>query len=173
MERNEFLTINQETVRSWKFIKVFLILLFTYILVFIPITWIVEFSKQIPIREFLTFERLDWVLAYIFVFALVGAWGYRRVVLEISPSDIIDVDKVVAYFEGKKMVVKHRDENMVTMVNRRKFDLIFSAGMDFVEIIHDSKSFRIILASRKAYDVSHTFRWSKDFFIDNSNLTKL
>jgi hypothetical protein len=169
MERNEFLTINQKGIYSPKLFRLYLVSLFLFGLLLLSILGVIGFVNGVKFVDILLLKKHSWWLFYVIIFPLGYVLQQRKVELTIEPSSSVDVNKLVDYFIQKKFELEYRDEMIVKMINTPKFDWLFGKDLDTVEILMENNLIKLTIAGKRAYDVSHAFRWTKNFIKDESN----
>ena len=166
MERNEFIKINQKGIYTPELFRLYFVSIIIVGLFTLSLLAFIGYVKEQKFIDFLLLKEQPWWIFYVIIFPLVYTLQQRKFELTIEPLNRVDVDKLVEYLKQKKFEVEYRDNLIVKMRNTPKFGWLFGKDLDTAQIRFDGDILRIIVAGRRVYDISHSFRWTKDFLKD-------
>lgn len=166
MERNEFITINQKGIYTPELIRLYFVSTIILGVVVLSLLAFIGFMNEQKFIDILLLKTHSWWLFYVIIFPLVYTLQQRKFELTIEPLNRVDVDKLVEYLKQKKFGVEYRDNMIVKMRNTPKFGWLFGKDLDTAVILFEGDILKIVVAGSRVYDISHTFRWSKDFLKD-------
>ncbi len=166
MERNEFIKINQKGIYTPELFRLYFVSTIIVGLVVLSLLGFIGYMKEQRFIDILLLKEQPWWLFYVIVFPLFYTLQQRKFELTIEPLNKVDVDKLVEYLKQKKFEVEYRDNLIVKMRNTPKFGWLFGKDLDTAEIRIDSDILSIVVAGSRVYDISHSFRWTKDFLKD-------
>lgn len=166
MERNEFITISQKGIYSPKLFRLYFVSLTIIGLVALSFLGFIGYLKDQKFIDIILLREQSWWLFYVIIFPLFYTLQQRKFELTIEPLNRVDVDKLVEYFKQKKFELEYRDNLIVKMRNTPKFGWLFGKDLDTVVIHLDSNILKLSIAGKRVYDVTHSFRWTKDFLKD-------
>lgn len=166
MERNEFIKINQKGIYTPELFRLYFVSFILIGFVTLSIIGFIGYLNDKMFIDILTLKEQSWWLFYVIIFPLVYTLQQRKFELTIEPLNRVDVDKLVEYLKQKKFEVEYRDNLIVKMRNTPKFGWLFGKDLDTAQIRFDGDILRIIVAGSRVYDISHSFRWTKDFLKD-------
>lgn len=163
MERNEFIKINQKGIYTPELFRLYFVSIIIAGLFTLALLAFIGYLKEQKFIDILLLREQPWWLFYVIVFPLFYTLQQRKFELTIEPLTRIDVEKLVEYLKQKKFEVEYRDNLIVMMRNTPKFGWLFGKDLDTAQIRFDGDILRIVVAGTRVYDISHTFRWTKDF----------
>ncbi len=166
MERNEFITLSQKSRYTPRLFRDFLVSMIVFGVIVLLLLAFLGYVDGVKFVDILMLKRYPWWIFYIIIFPLFFVLQQAKVELTVEPSARVDVEKLIGYFEQKKFGLERKTGMIVKMRKSSKFEWLYGKDFDSVEIHLEGNLLRIIIAGKRVYDVSHAFRWTKDFIKD-------
>lgn len=166
MERNEFIKINQKGIYTPELFRLYFVSVLATGLITLGFLGFIGYMNDKEFLDIILLKEQSWWLFYVIIFPLFYTLQQRKFELTIEPMNMVNIDKLVEYLKQKKFEVEYRDNFIVKMRNTPKFGWLFGKDMDTAEISFEGDILKLVVAGSRVYDISHTFRWTKDFLKD-------
>lgn len=166
MERNDFITLSQKSRYTPRMFRDFLVSVLALGVIVLLLLTFLGYVDGVKFVDILLLKRYPWWIFYVIIFSAFFVLQQGKVELTIEPFSRVDIEKLIGYFEQKKFELEYRAGMIVKMRKSSTFDWLFGKDFDSVEIHFENNILKVIIAGKRVYDVSHAFRWTKDFLKD-------